>query len=249
MKKWIVLGLSFALFVGCDEMNSTVGKKSLVTEKDRYSYAIGANFGEQAYNQMVARDSIDLDMNAFYQGFKDRYAHNSSAYLMNDSTVMVVLNEFSMKLMQQKMTKDSIASAKNLAEQEAFLAKNKAAEGVVTTESGLQYKVIAEGSGETPADTSIVSVHYTGKLLDGKEFDSSVKRGQPAEFPVKAVIPGWTELLKLMKVGGKVQAWIPSQLGYGPNGRPGIPGNSLLEFEVELLGIKKVEAPAAQQGK
>ncbi len=247
MKKWIVLGLSFALFVGCDQLCSKSGKKSLVTEKDKYSYSIGANFGMQAYTQMVARDSIDLDMDAFIQGFKDRYEHDSTKYLMNDSMVGAALNEFSMKLMQQKISKDSIAAAKNLAEQEAFLAKNKTAEGVVTTESGLQYKVIVEGTGETPTDSSIVSVHYTGKLLDGKEFDSSIKRGQPAEFPVKAVIPGWTELLKLMKVGGKAQAWIPSQLGYGPNGRPGvIPGNSLLEFEVELLGIKKAEAPASK---
>ena len=120
----------------------------------------------------------------------------------------------------------------------AFLAKNKTAEGVVVTESGLQYKVITEGKGESPNDSSTVSVHYTGKLLDGSEFDSSVKRGQPAEFPVRAVIPGWTELLKLMKTGEKVVAWIPSELAYGTYGRPPlIPGNSVLEFEVELLSV------------
>ncbi len=239
MKKTLVLGLCAVFFFGCNEFCQKSGKASLATEKENVSYAIGANFGIQAYHQMVVRDSIDLDMDAFYQGFKDRYSQDSSKYLMNDSMVSVTLQEFSMKLMQEKMKKDSVVAAKAMEEQEAFLAKNKTAEGVVVTESGLQYKVITAGTGETPTDSSVVSVHYTGKLLNGTEFDSSIKRGQPAEFPVKAVIPGWTELLKLMKVGGKVQAWIPSNLAYGPSGRPGtIPGNSLLVFEVELLGVK-----------
>ena len=243
MKKTMILGLSVLLFLGCNEP----GKTSLVTEKDNYSYALGANFGSQAHYQLVSRDSIDLDLNAFYQGFKDRYNQDSAHWMMSDSMVFAVLNEFSQNLQKKKMEKDSILAAKNVAEQDAFLAKNKTAEGVITTESGLQYKVIAEGTGETPTDSSIVSVHYAGTLLDGSEFDSSIKRGQPAEFPVTAVIPGWTELLKTMKVGGKVQAWIPSNLAYGPSGRqPMIPPNSLLVFEVELLGI---QAPAASAKK
>ena len=244
MKKLLALGMAAALLAGCNDLGAKSGKTSLVTEKDKYSYALGANFGSQAHYQLVTRDSVALDLDAFYQGFKERYLADSANYLMNDSLVYATLNAFSQDLQKKKMEKDSIASAKNLAEQEEFLAKNKTAEGVITTESGLQYKVITEGNGAIPTDSSIVSVHYTGTLLNGKEFDSSVKRGQPAEFPVGAVIPGWTELLKLMKVGGKVQAWIPSALGYGPSGRqPMIPGNSLLIFEVELLEIK---APAAK---
>ena len=245
MKKLIAIGLCAAFLAGCDCIGGGAGKTALVTEKDNYSYAIGANFGMQAHGQLVARDSIDLDLDAFFQGFKDRYFQDSTKYLLNDSAVLAVLNDFSQKLQQKKISKDSAIAAKNLADQEAFLAQNKTAEGVITTESGLQYKVITEGKGEIPTDSSIVTVHYAGKLLDGKEFDSSIKRGQPAEFPVKAVIPGWTELLKTMKVGGKVEAWIPSNLAYGPNGRqPLIPGNSLLVFEVELLGVKAPAAPA-----
>ena len=120
----------------------------------------------------------------------------------------------------------------------------------MTTESGLQYKVITEGTGATPADGDIVKVHYTGTLLDGTKFDSSVDRGEPLEFPIGAVIPGWTEMLKLMKVGGKVTAWIPSDLAYGPRGRgPQIPGNSALVFEMELIDTHAADAPATEAPK
>ncbi len=238
MKKLIALGLCAAFFVGCNEIGSA-RKTSLVTEKEKVSYALGSIFGMQAHAQLVARDSIDLDLEVFKQAFVEHYNQDSAKYLLSDSLVKVVLNDFSANIQAERKKKDSIANAKTLEEGVAFLSKNKTAEGVVVTASGLQYKVIAEGAGETPNDSSTVSVHYTGKLLDGSEFDSSVKRGQPAEFPVRAVIPGWTELLKLMKVGGKVVAWIPSELAYGVYGRPPmIPGNSVLEFEVELLSVK-----------
>ena len=245
MKKLIALGLCAAFLAGCNEFGAS-NKTALVTEKDKVSYALGADFGTQAHFQLVQRDSVDLDLAVFLQAFTERYKEDSAKFLMNDSLIYATLNEFSQKLQQQKLEKDSIASLKNVEEEQAFLAKNKTAEGVITTASGLQYKVLAEGKGETPNDSSIVSVHYVGSLLNGNEFDSSIKRGQPAEFPVGAVIPGWTELLKFMKVGEKVQAWIPSALGYGPRGRqPMIPGNSLLVFEVELLGVKAPAAPAA----
>lgn len=245
MKKLIVLGLCAAFLAGCNEMGAS-RKTSLVTEKEKLSYALGSIFGMQAHAQLVARDSIDLDLAVFNQAFVEHYKMDSAKYLLSDSMVRVVLNDFSEKLRAEQMKKDSIANAKTLEEGRAFLAKNKTAEGVVTTESGLQYKVIAEGKGKSPADSAIVSVHYVGKLLDGSEFDSSIKRGQPSKFPINAVIPGWTELLKLMKVGGKVVAWIPSELAYGTYGRPPmIPGNSVLEFEVELLDI--VAADSAQK--
>ena len=159
---------------------------------------------------------------------------------------METLNKLSADRQAEKMKKDSIAAEKNKAEGEAFLAKNKTAEGVVTTASGLQYKVMTEGTGATPTDEDKVKVHYTGTLLDGTKFDSSVDRGQPLEFPVTAVISGWTEMLKLMKVGEKVTAWIPSDLAYGPRGNRAIPGNSVLKFEMELLDVIAPEKPAEE---
>lgn len=230
---------------GCLEpAGSSKTISSLNTDKDRYSYALGSHFGKQVHQQLIARDSIDLDINVFLQAFKEQYNQDSSKFLMNDSAIFATLNELSQKAQEERMKKDSIAAAAALEAQKTFLEANKTAEGVQTTASGLQYKVITEGNGAMPNDSSIVSVHYTGTLLDGTKFDSSVDRGQPMEFPVKAVIPGWTEMLKLMKVGEKVTAWIPSELGYGPRQAGPIPANSLLVFEMELLEIKAPEAPA-----
>ena len=242
--------LAFAL-TGCDQIcQGPKAKTALVTEKDKYSYALGAHFGNQARFQLVTRDSIDLDLDLFIQAFKERYNSDSAHFLMNDSVIFQTLTDLSQARQAEKNKKDSLAAEANKAAGAAFLEKNKAAEGVVTTESGLQYKVIAEGTGATPADGDIVKVHYTGTLLDGTKFDSSVDRGEPLEFPIGAVIPGWTEMLKLMKVGEKVTAWIPSDLAYGPHGRgPQIPGNSLLVFEMELIDTHSAEQPAAEAAK
>jgi FKBP-type peptidyl-prolyl cis-trans isomerase len=252
LKLLLSIGLSSILLFGCNEMGKPAAKTALVTEKDNYSYALGASFGQQARALLIQRDSIDLDYAVFMQAFTERFEQDSAKLLMTDSALFAVLNDFSMKRQQEKVQKDSLAAEKNLQEQKAFLEKNKTEGGVITTASGLQYLVIIEGKGDLPKETDIVSVHYTGTLLDGTEFDSSIKRGAPAEFPLNAVIPGWTELLKVMKVGSKVKAWIPSDLAYGPRGRQVIPGNSLLVFEMELLGVKASEqaaAPAAAPAK
>jgi FKBP-type peptidyl-prolyl cis-trans isomerase len=251
-KKLIIAAgaLAFAL-TGCDQLcQGPKTKTALVTDKDKYSYALGAHFGNQARFQLVTRDSIDLDLDLFIQAFKERYNEDSAHFLMNDSIIFQTLTDLSQARQAEKNKKDSLAAEANKAAGEAFLAKNKTAEGVVTTESGLQYKVITEGTGATPADGDIVKVHYTGTLLDGTKFDSSIDRGEPLEFPIGAVIPGWTEMLKLMKVGGKVTAWIPSDLAYGPRGRgPQIPGNSTLVFEMELIDTHSADAPAAEPAK
>ena len=244
-KKVIVAAGALALLLtGCDQLcQGPKTKTALVTEKDKYSYALGAHFGNQAQFQLVARDSIDLDLDLFIQAFVERYKQDSAKYLMADSTIFQTLTELSQSRQAEKAR--SVAAAENKAKGEAFLAQNKTAEGVVTTESGLQYKVITEGTGVTPSDTDVVKVHYTGTLLDGTKFDSSVDRGEPLEFPIGAVIPGWTEMLKLMKVGEKVTAWIPSDLAYGPRGRgPQIPGNSMLIFEMELIDTHAPGAPS-----
>ena len=132
--------------------------------------------------------------------------------------------------------------AKNLAEGKAFLAKNKTASGVVTTASGLQYKILRAGSGAKPSADSIVKVNYKGTLLDGKVFDSSYDRNEPVEFPLNQVVPGWSEGVGLMNVGSKFQFWIPSDLAYGEAGSPPVIGpNATLVFEVELLEIKAAQ--------
>jgi len=154
---------------------------------------------------------------------------------------------------QQKMrakmaAKQAKEAAENLAAGTAFLEANKAKEGVKVLPSGLQYKVVKEGTGNTPTADDKVKTHYRGTLIDGTEFDSSYKRNQPAEFGVTKVIKGWTEALQLMKVGGKWELYIPANLAYGQRGRPSIPANSTLIFEIELLEIVKAD-PAANKAR
>jgi FKBP-type peptidyl-prolyl cis-trans isomerase len=145
---------------------------------------------------------------------------------------------------QQQAAEKAKAGAENLAKGTAFLEANKTKEGVVALPSGLQYKVIKEGTGNTPVATDKVKTHYRGRLIDGKEFDSSYKRGKPAEFPVTGVIKGWVEALQLMKEGAKWELYIPANLAYGTRDTPTIPANSTLIFEIELLEIVKPAPPA-----
>lgn len=151
---------------------------------------------------------------------------------------MDIPEEEIMQVIQSHLMKRMNAIAEmNAVEGESFLAKNGEKEGVVTLESGLQYKVIEEGAGVSPMAADTVEVHYTGKLLDGTVFDSSVERGEPAKFPLSGVIKGWSEGLTYAKEGGKIELYIPSNLGYGPRGYGNIPANSTLVFEVELLKV------------
>ena len=161
---------------------------------------------------------------------------------ISDEDAQKIMQEVQEKAIAKQEEEQKKLSEDNLAKGKAFLEENKAKEGVVTTESGLQYKVITEGKGAKPKATDTVTVHYTGKLIDGTEFDSSAKHGQPATFPLDGVIPGWTEALQLMPQGSKWEIVIPSDLAYGAGGQGPIPPASTLVFEVELLEIAAPEA-------
>ena len=203
--------------------------------KDKASYSFGLNIGLN-----LQRQNVELNQDAFIAGLKDGVAGRKP--LLSEQEVREAMMAFE-KDMQQK--KADVAK-KNTAEGEKFLAENKSKEGVKTTASGLQYKVLKEGSGAQPKAADSVTVNYRGTLLDGTEFDSSYKRGQPATFPVGGVIKGWTEALQLMKTGSKFQLFVPANLAYGDRS-PGaqIPAGSTLIFEVELMEVKPPEAPGA----
>ena len=216
-------------------------KDSLVTPKDRYSYALGMDMGRAIKNV-----DADIDKELFLKSLRDQMEGNP--LLLTDSQADKALQELVLQMQVEREKKAAAAAQAALDTQKVFLEKNKSAEGVIATASGLQYKYIvksADSTAKSPKLTDKVRVHYAGTLLDGTEFDSSIKRGEPLEFPVNAVIQGWQELLTLMKVGEKVKAWIPSNLGYGADGAaPVIPGNALLVFQVELLDIMS-ETPVA----
>lgn len=224
MNKLVLGGLvvmAMALTTACQK------KVKLDTDMKKASYAIGQQIGGNLKQQ-----NIEFDADALTAALKDAAAGKNEMSKEDMQAAMMKLQEMAMKK-QQESAETNAKAGKD------FLEKNKAAEGVKTTASGLQYIVVKEGAGASPKKEDTVRVHYTGTLTNGEKFDSSVDRGQPAEFPVGGVIPGWTEALQLMKVGGKAKLFIPPELAYGPSGRPGIPPNSVLIFEVELLDIVK----------
>ncbi len=203
------------------------GKKELETDKQKASYGLGRNIGKE-----LASNGVNLDYDLFIQGIKDVLAKKKSPLTQKE---MVSAFQKFMKESRKQL------AAKNKKAGEAFLAANKKRKGVVTLPSGLQYKVIKPGTGKSPKATDTVKVHYHGTLIDGTVFDSSVERKEPATFQVNRVIQGWTEALQKMKVGGKWKLFIPADLAYGENPRPGGPigPNAVLIFDVELLGIEK----------
>ena len=205
---------------------------TLTTPKDKQSYAIGMNIGKGLH-----RDSVDVDPNILAQGLKDALAGGKT--LMTDDEAKAALTALQADVTKRQQEQMQVAGEANEKAGEAFLDANKTKEGVVTLPSGLQYKILTQGTGPKPAAADTVVCNYRGTLVDGTEFDSSYKRGQPATFGVGQVIPGWTEALQLMPVGSKWQLYIPSKLAYGPRGpSPVIGPNSTLIFEVELLSIQ-----------
>jgi FKBP-type peptidyl-prolyl cis-trans isomerase FklB len=205
---------------------------TLTTRKDKQSYAIGMNIGMGLH-----RDGVDVDPNILAQGLKDALA--AGKMQMTDDEAKAALTALQADVTKKQQEQMQVAGEANEKEGEAFLTANKTKEGVVTLPSGLQYKILQQGTGPKPAATDTVVCNYRGTLVNGTEFDSSYKRGQPATFAVGQVIPGWTEALQLMPVGSKWQLFIPSKLAYGPRGpSPVIGPNSTLVFEVGLVSIQ-----------
>lgn len=209
--------------------------QTLTTEKDKTSYAVGMHFGG-----MVAQNIPDVknetNVALLMKGFEA--ALTGAKTQLTDAEKQTLLTAFGTKLQEKQTAKAKADMEKNAAEGTKFLTENKKKAGVKTTASGLQYQVITMGKGAIPKETNTVKVHYSGKLLNGTEFDSSYKRNQPAEFPLNGVIKGWTEGLQLMPAGSKFKFFIPEGLAYGENAPPNIGPKQTLVFEVELLEVK-----------
>lgn len=221
-----VAGLAWGL-TGCT--------KKITTEKDKISYTIGVQFAKNLKQQ-----NVDIDSKALARAVDD--VMSGKKPVLDQKQMQEAMQNLN-KNRQQQMEEEAKTNKKKA---DDFLAENKKKDGIKTTASGLQYKITKEGTGVAPKPDDTVVVNYKGTLTDGKVFDSSYERKQPAEFPLKGVIPGWTEGLQLMKKGGTATFYIPPELAYGSHARPGIPPNSVLVFDVELLDVKP--APKAATG-
>jgi FKBP-type peptidyl-prolyl cis-trans isomerase FklB len=218
------------------------GANPLPTEKARVSYAIGMMLGQNFFKRNNL-DTNEVDIDIAVQGMK---AEQSGATpLLTDDEMKQIIKTFQTEFAAKERVIHEQEAVKNKAAGAAFLAANAKNPGVQTLPDGLQYLVITNGTGPIPTPTDKVTVNYSGTLIDGTEFDSSYKRGKPIDFPVGQVIHGWTEALEKMPVGSKWKLFIPSELAYGERGRPGIPPNSVLIFQVELLATAASPAPAA----
>lgn len=205
--------------------------KSPANAKSQASYSIGVSMGEQLHSAGLSPDTVAFER--LTQGLRDALAGKVKMTPADQENIQTIVRN----------ARASVGDS-NHAAAAAFLAENGKKPGVVTTASGLQYKVVTPGNGASPIPTDEVTVNYRGALMDGTEFDSSYKRGEPASFPVNGVIPGWTEVLQLMKPGEKVQLFVPPKLAYDLQSPPQIPPGSLLVFDVELLSVKPhVAAP------
>jgi len=223
----IILSIAF-LFSVCHAQE----KLELKDQKDKESYSLGYQFGQNLKFQ-----GLDINLDVYTSGIRD--ALGGKEPKMSQEEIRATISELQKRVTAERQKELKEKGAKNLEESKKFLAENQKKEGIKTLPSGLQYKVLTEGTGKMPKADDTVTVNYKGTLIDGTEFDSSYKRGQPATFQVNGVIKGWTEALQLMKEGAKWQLFIPPELGYGERGAgPQIPPNSTLIFEVELISVK-----------
>jgi FKBP-type peptidyl-prolyl cis-trans isomerase FklB len=220
----ISIGLLFGVCLAADKLE-------LKDQRDKESYSLGYQFGESLKIQ-----ALDVNLDVYTSAIRDALA--GKAPQLSQEEIRATIMDLQKRAMaaQQKAVKEQ--GDKNLAEGKAFLTSNAKKEGVKTLPSGLQYKILAEGSGKTPKATDEVTVNYKGSLVDGREFDNSYKRGAPTNFRVDKVIRGWTEALQLMKEGSKWELFIPPELGYGERGAGPVPPTSVLIFEVELISVK-----------
>ncbi|MES2675428.1 MAG: FKBP-type peptidyl-prolyl cis-trans isomerase [Pseudomonadota bacterium] len=241
-KHLIIAGLvaSAVLVTGCkgkEEPKKQDDSTKIVTTEQKVSYLIGQNMAKS-----LQQNGVVLETDSFLLAVSDVKSNTPTRISEEDG--QKVMQEMQQKVMAKKEEENKKASETNIAEGKKFLEENKTKPGVQVTATGLQYKVITEGTGVKPKATDTVTVHYLGKLVNGTEFDSSRKHGdQPVTFEVGGVIPGWTEALQLMPQGSKWELYIPSDLAYGPAGTGPIPAAATLIFEVELLEVKA--APAA----
>ncbi len=233
--KTAVIAVAAIFAFGLSACNSEVSKKDLTGQKEKVSYGYGLNFGRNLKGQ-----DIELDLKVFMKGVKDGMSGDTTV-LLTDAELREAFQSYMKEMNQKKMDKAKAQAEENKKAGAKFLEENKTKEGVVTLPSGLQYKVLEEGSGASPKLTDVVTFNYTGKLLDGKVFDSSIG-GAPAESPITNLIKGWQEALVLMKPGSKWELYIPSDLAYGDRGAADIiePGSTLM-FEVELVSFKKAK--------
>ncbi|MBC8340502.1 MAG: FKBP-type peptidyl-prolyl cis-trans isomerase [Proteobacteria bacterium] len=243
-RKILLVAVIGTALVGCNQQAAEpapLPATALDTAEKRVSYGMGIGLG-----QRIKKETFSIDVDVFAQGVKDAVAGGEQ--LMTQEEIVTEMQAFQQQQMEAQQTAATQAADTNLADGVAFLAENGVKEGVITTESGLQYEVISAGDGAKPGPTDTVEVHYAGTLLDGTEFDSSYKRGSTVSFPVNGVIPGWTEALQLMPAGSKWRLVIPSELAYGPGGTGGGPigPNATLIFEVELVGIKDAAAEGGE---
>ncbi len=227
MRIFSVLGLVAAVSVSANLVAAT----ELNTEAQKLGYIIGMDIGASLKQQ-----GSDIDLNTLFDAIRTTYEGGTPA--MTPEQAATIREAFIAQRRGEAEAEMSAAAATNAAEGDKFLLENRAKEGVMVTESGLQYMVIEQGSGPKPAATDKVRVHYRGTLLNGEEFDSSYSRGEPISFELNKVIPGWTEGVQLMPVGSKYMFYVPPALAYGPAGGGPIGPNATLIFQVELLGIE-----------
>ena len=245
-----LLAASLVLVVGCSESNVETEKATVVaaptTELDKQSYSLGVSFGEYLKRALDENEKVDVVMNSdvVMQGVADALSGNKK---LSDEDIKEVMLSLEKLTREKQAALAKTQAGKSIKEGQDYLAANTKKEGVITTESGLQYSVMTKGEGANPTADDTVKVHYKGTLIDGTEFDSSYKRGEAVEFPLKNVIKGWTEGLQLMPVGSKYKFTIPSDLAYGERATGKITANSTLIFEVELLEIVGAEKAAEKK--
>lgn len=239
-----LIAVALVSVLGCQE--KVKEDKPVVLENDaqKQAYSLGSSIGSYITKNIEQQEKLGLGLDTaiITQGFVDSLAGKSVVTEEEIKATLQAMNEELQTKQQEKLVADAAAGIET---GKKFLEENAKKEGVQVTESGIQYVVLTEAEGDKPAATDTVKVHYKGTLINGDTFDSSYDRGEPVSFPLNRVIAGWTEGVQLMSVGSKYKFTIPSDLAYGEQGRPPqIPGNSVLEFEIELLEIQKAEEPA-----